>query len=84
MTAKAAEYKVYYMDNYIRLYHGDTLVREMRQAEGDQRAVVEVYHTDDKHINFWGSKTAVGVTILSKELVAELDLVVEQTYFPFN
>ena len=80
MTAKTVGYTVTFRDNYIFLYHGDALVREMSQWEGSDRNIVEVYHVDDNHFNFWGFPTGVGVTILSKELVAELDLVVEQAY----
>ena len=64
-TAETYGHKVVYR-NYIRLYHGDKLVKEMRQGLGGKAFVVEVKRADDY-------PESGDEVYLSLELLAEIE-----------
>jgi len=85
MTATGHGSKIRLRSNYIRLYHGDMLVREMSQGAFGHLQRVVVYQTDNKHFNApspggnnWGE------VMLSGELLKRIEeaLLEDGNFYP--
>jgi len=84
MTATDSGSNTFFRDNYIRLYHGDELVREMRQGSSSYLASVMVYKNDNKHFNILGSEEGWSGVMLSPKLLKRIEkaLLEDGNFYP--